>query len=452
MNSRMKTAFGIAACSLSFFLCCMQWRSVLPLHTGPVELGQSDRPSCPAACRLQSGELLVVFPAGDSKNPRNTLMIRVHSMDGGKTWTSPRPIVIATRYAVHPSVVQLRNGRVLLVYGAANPKGDEPFSGFYLSASLDRGETFSEPRLVWVRGNDFLLPFDSALELDNGDLLLPVTVRKTGGIESVAVLVSKDQGQTWNEIRPVSGTSENTIGFSHPSLHRLENGKLMCVMETSGADDFLCQTVSGDSGKTWSAPVSTGVQGALPDWFQSPSGTVFLSCRDTWPKGLSLSRSYQFGAVWEKELSFLQTEDAILFHRMVQADSVRAFVLYFAGKPNSDVKLIARVFDAGKTKTPKGFSVSSRGHHQSVLRWNAVPSADCYFIYRGSRSNFDLEPGYPFTGNVLATPLEPEYTDANVDSGKTYFYRVTAVSGKGKVVSGTGSESDPTPAIGVKIK
>ncbi len=452
MNSRMKTTVGIAACALSFFLCCMRWRSVLPLRTGPVELGQSDRPSCPAVCRLQSGELLVVFPAGDSKDPRNTLMIRIQSLDGGKTWTSPRPIVIAARHAVHPSVFQLRDSRVLLVYGTANPKGGEPFSGFYLSVSLDRGETFSEPRFIWIRGYDSLRPFDSVLELDNDDLLLPVSVRKTGGIESVAGVVSKDKGQTWKEIRPVSGTSENKVGFFNPSLHRLENGKLMCIMETSGADDFLYQTVSEDSGKTWSAPISTGVQGALPDWFHGLSGTVFLTYKDTWPKGLSLSRSYQFGSVWEKEVSFLQTEDPILFHRMVQEDSVRAFFFYFVGRANSNAKLIARVFDAGKTKTPKGFSVSSRGHHQSMLRWNAVPSADYYFIYRGSRLNFDLEPGYPFTGNVLATPLVTEYTDASVDSGETYYYRVTAVSGRGKVVSGTGSESDPTPAIGAKIR
>jgi hypothetical protein len=452
MNGKQKAFLWIAAGCACLLFSCVRMGPVSPQASKPKRIGQSDRPSRPAVCKLKSGELLVAFLAGDATDSRKTLVMSTRSRNQGKSWTSLRPILNAVRYAVHPSFTQLRDGRVILVYGTVQPDRYESYPGFYQATSPDRGETFDEARFFPVRGGDLVQTFDSVLELENGTLLLPLAMKKTGGIESVFLMVSNNKGQTWDGTRPFLNTTENKIGFFNPSLRKLDNGRLLCIMETSGTDGFLYQTVSDDSGKTWSPAVSTGIQGALPDWFQSPSGTLFLSYRDFWPGGLSLSRSYRFGTVWEKETSLSGTGDPAVFQRMVPIDSSRAMVFFFSGSEKSGATLWAASFDVGQTRTPKGFSASIHGRRSVVLRWNAVPSADYYFVYRDRRPEFDLRPGYPYWGNALATSTATEYTDAPVDSGKIYYYRITAVSGRGKVVSGSGSESDPTKAIGVNVK
>lgn len=76
------------------------------------------------------------------------------------------------------------------------------------------------------------------------------------------------------------------------------------------------------------------------------------------------------------------------------------------------------------------------GDAQVELSWEAVNEADTYNVYR-STSSSGVE-GDPIKGNVPQTSA----TDASVENGTSYYYRVTAVDGDG-------NESDPSGELKV---
>jgi len=121
-------------------------------------------------------------------------------------------------------------------------------------------------------------------------------------------------------------------------------------------------------------------------------------------------------------------------------------------KANKKSAVVGTFFAVHKPEKPKGLSVSVLDKKQVRLRWNSVKGAVYYVVYRDSTENFVPQPGIPFRGNGIATPTSLTYTDARVDSGQVYYYRVAAVAGSGEILFGTGSESDPTEAMKVKIE
>ena len=447
-------AVVLAGVCLSALICarCGRFKSVLVQSNGPKTLGESDRPSGPAVCVMPSGETAVAMLAADPKDPRKTMLSCFVMREGGRSWTVSHTMPGTLRFAADLVLHRFRDGTLVLIYSEDKSKQIETGAGFHWLIFSGQEWTFKETGFVPVPGFDFVIPSHEALELGDGKLLLPATLRKTGGIESVCLLVFEDQGRDLNGILTISSPEEAKVGFLNPTVNRLEDGRLLCVMETSGANGTLYQSVSDDSGKTWPVPVSIGIYGRNPDWMQDPSGTLFLAFDDDWPKGIGLARSYQFGTVWEKEISLYPGANAVFPPRLVRIDSASAAAFFFARGRGQKAELLFMPFYMGKTKTPRGFSVSANGRGEVKLRWNRVSSADYYFVYRGMEPDFEPMPGYPFAGNAVATAVRPEYTDVGLDSGKTFFYRVSAVAGTGKVFAGSGGESDPTAAFSVTIR
>lgn len=73
-------------------------------------------------------------------------------------------------------------------------------------------------------------------------------------------------------------------------------------------------------------------------------------------------------------------------------------------------------------QAPTGVEATN-GDVEVLLQWKPLPDAEAYKVYR-STSSTDGATGDPIEEGLAET----SYTDENVQSGTTYYYRVTAVA------------------------
>ncbi len=414
----------------------------------------------PGVTRLKSGELLVVFREGKERVSPDGKILMVLSKDAGRAWTRPDTIVSTPWDCRDPSVVQLRDGRIVVNFfqSRVNDEGELlGVVGCFTVRSFDNGKTFTAPRMVQVPGVDWAATSDAVLELNDGSLLLPAYGGKKGESSGALAVISRDGGETWEERIVIAKDPENRIHYQEPSLTQLPDGRILCMVRTVGAENFLYQVVSGDGGKTWSSPTNSRIQGQAADLHVTVERTLLCAYRDFWPGGVSFVRSYDWGRTWEKETPLFGTDEDCGHPSIVARDEDFLTVYYamLVGREDDlDAKsaILGTLFDVRQPETPRGFSASMQGKNRVSLRWNEVEDAVYYVVYRDTVRDFVSQPGYPFEGNGIANPTSPWYTDVRVRSGRTYYYRVSAVMGSGELLAGTGSESEPTEVVGVDIR
>jgi len=414
----------------------------------------------PGAASMDSGELIVVFREGQDHVSPDGKILLCRSEDHGKNWSEPDTIVSTAWDCRDPSIVQLKDGLVLVNFFQS--KYDDQGKiigavGCFTVRSFDNGKTFTAPRMVQIPDVDWSATSDGILELNDGSLILPVYGGREGETSSAIAVISRNGGETWKESVVIAKDTTGQIHFQKPALIKLPDGKILCVLRTAGADRFLYQTVSEDSGKTWSLHRSSGIQGQAANLTLTNHGTLLCAYRDFWPRGVSFVRSYDWGRTWEHEIQLSNADDDCAYPSIIPVGD-RLMVVHYGvhiRRPKTaEMKssIQGTIFNVHPPEAPRGFSVSVQGDEQINLRWNSVEGAVYYNIYRDTASDFVPVPGYPFKGNGIATPTFSRYTDVRVDSGRTYYYRVTAVAGEGELIPGTGSESEPTRAIGVEAK
>jgi len=71
------------------------------------------------------------------------------------------------------------------------------------------------------------------------------------------------------------------------------------------------------------------------------------------------------------------------------------------------------------------FACAARSAKEVKLTWDPVPGVVGYNVYRSAQPGGEYE-------RINPAPLpQPRYVDTDVEPGKTYFYRVTAVNAVG---------------------
>lgn len=107
------------------------------------------------------GRIVVHIRNHNRQNSRETL--QTESVDGGRTWSRPRPIGV---WGLPSHLLRLRDGRLLMSYGHRRP----PF-GNQARVSEDAGRTWSEPMGVSEDGAGGDLGYPSTVQLTDGSLL-----------------------------------------------------------------------------------------------------------------------------------------------------------------------------------------------------------------------------------------------------------------------------------------
>jgi len=128
----------------------------------------------------------------------------------------------------------------------------------------------------------------------DGDEVFPTGRRSAGETTRnpklrTFVVSSEDEGRSWQYLSTVAfpQADDDAVGegFDEPSMVRLDNGELLCVMR-SGNYTPLYQCRSGDGGRTWKGPVYTGLErGVDPCLIKLLDGRLLLAYGNRFPAG-----------------------------------------------------------------------------------------------------------------------------------------------------------------------
>ncbi|MBN2202404.1 exo-alpha-sialidase [bacterium] len=428
---------SVSRCNLfkdiRFTAASLTGQEILYVTAAPAELQPSDA----AAAYLSNGDLLLVFKssspeAGADRGGATVFVTR--STDRGRNWTRPATGFSVVRDFRHPVMVIIPDGPVLLAFGwqdaddSSRPAG---YPGFFVSHSMDNGVSFSTPRLIRTPLAGRVATSGSAVALEDGSVLLPLTA---GG--GVRLAVSRDNGENWTIGPAIAENAASTR--RNPSLVRLPDGRLLCLFEQGSVSSRLMTSESSDNGLTWREPVDTGVQGSRPSCAVLSGGVLACAFTDRWPSGIGLMRSFDGGVRWEcmEQLSASDSECQIA---PMNGDTLLAVCGPDQVKPGAALR--AAVFAETAPGPPAGLSGSYKHGKGNHLRWNAKKHAVYYAVYRDTASIADPPPA----GLRLATTVSTGFSDVSVDSGGTYFYRVTAVRSENAPVAG--AEGPPSAEL-----
>lgn len=240
----------------------------------------------PSVAVLRDGEMLATVVLGEAFEAVNLRTHLFRSTDDGRTWQAEGPLLVSTPGRLTSDCARLTvlPNDDLVVFMIRHDRSRHPDEGLTNHATLgfvptellllrsrDRGRTWSSPepivpplvgpafemccRITLLRDGRWLIPTQTWPGW-NGDC--------PNGVRMVA-LVSHDQGRTWPEYLDVMRAPEGKVFFWESKIVALPDGRLLA---TAWAYDDIAKTdrpnqyaISKDGGRSWSAPVSTGLQG-----------------------------------------------------------------------------------------------------------------------------------------------------------------------------------------------
>ena len=425
--------------------------------------------SSPDLVRLHSGEMLLVVRESPAGQDENGMLVCRRSTDNGNHWTSADTIVRSLWDCHDPSVVQLRDGLVIVNFHQIRRGETEGRSyriGCFTVRSFDNGRTFTAPRMVRMVDWDWTATSDAILELNDGTLLMPLYGEIDGRVRS-AVIISHDGGETWEDVSLIGGEGESSvedsieasikdkIEYSDPSFALLQDGRIGCMLTTRGLEGYLAWSVSEDGGQSWPDPQNAHIHGSRADLHRTEDGILVCAFRDQTPTGVSMVRSYDGGISWVQEQLLSGGLSDGTGPRLASSNAF-LFAVYDGFQESADgdrrsTAVIAAQFRIERLSPPQGFSGSMR-RGAVDLRWNAVPGAAYYIVYRDSDPDFEMQGSDIDSAERIVTSVDPFYTDVLPDAGQTVYYRVTAVADRGKLLKGNGNESEPSSYLEIRLR
>ena len=220
-----------------------------------------------AAGLANDGSFVVVTSGREGKNLRKGFLPNAvcRSKDGGKTWTHEGHMddIENADYVIPFGDIVKLNDKVLgcPVYTTEVHGGKNQMRS-YLFQSYDDGITWKDPLLIGERGHksdDYILymtggePFVLTVKPDR--LLAAIRRSHGGNTSDLELLVSEDQGKTWN-------VPDNMLGWGitgyleHPAhLLKLRDGRILLTYGIRWSERGIGARISNDEGRTWSPPM-----------------------------------------------------------------------------------------------------------------------------------------------------------------------------------------------------
>lgn len=156
------------------------------------------------------------------------------------------------------SLIEMRDGSLLLMYGAHQKSGDWDRGEIRQMRSRDGGKTWSSPETVFSDAKRSLFQISFA-RLANGDLGLTHTSLANGRDAFKVFRRSTDEGQTWSEPLKISDASHDYTTGPWDKLYVLASGRVIALLHCNMNPDAKKQggplgvytVYSDDHGKSW---------------------------------------------------------------------------------------------------------------------------------------------------------------------------------------------------------
>jgi hypothetical protein len=224
---------------------------------------------------LKSGRILFFYTQfhDGTSDASPAHIVRIHSDDGGRTWSQQPVVVVENGTAANVmsvSLLRLQSGAIALFYLVKRNLLDcRPV----MRVSQDEAETWSEAQPMGKTPGYFVLNNDRVIQLKNGRLVAPVAFHPAPAADSssqhprdVGALalwyLSDNEGKNWREAHTRRALPAHTnTGLQEPGVVELIDGRLFSWMRTDQGAQFGCY--STDGGQNWPLPERTTLQSPI---------------------------------------------------------------------------------------------------------------------------------------------------------------------------------------------
>jgi len=321
------------------------------------------------AVRLENGDILVVFYAGDEHvtypseaYPDAGRICMVRSKDNGKTWSSPVTIYDDVADNRDPHISQMSDGTVVLTFfntlfgDVINREGsgnspihyeqkhrERKSGGIWFLRSYDDGHSWEEKAQQISVGTYVHACSAPMRELEDGTWVYPAYHQ--GGEEAWGtVFHSTDKGETWG--KPVFiGQGSGLYLPAETDIISLKDGSIFAALRGSiKHDDLMHFSKSTDGGKTWSPVENIGFQGHAPHFLRLSNDAIVMTYRafrndaesNTGYTGFRIS--FDEGETWQGP--YLIDEFWGAYAATVELDDQTLLISYYEEGEGSAVRVI----------------------------------------------------------------------------------------------------------------
>ena len=277
----------------------------------------------PSVVVLPEGEMIATMVLGEAFEALNLRTCLARSVNNGESWSLEGPLCRGNESRLTSDFARislLPGGEPIILMarmdrtgcpgeGLSNPEtsGFAP-TGFLLFRTNDSGRTWSGPAAIVSPLGDVPLELCSpVIPLRDGRCVIPTSPWKTwdggdSGVSGMITLISHDRCETWPEYGEVMTDPAGELRFWESKIIELKDGRLCAVAwvynEALGHDLPNHYTLSGDGGKSWSKPESTGLFGQTLTPFLLDDGRILCVYRRMDKPGLWANISRIVGDRW----------------------------------------------------------------------------------------------------------------------------------------------------------
>ena len=237
----------------------------------------------PFLCELPDGRILAAHQMGQAFESVDGATFISESSDGGKSWSEPRRAFTPTERPTSEcaKITRIPDGRLVALgyrffrddpeLALGNPEtGGLLDDEIFFSISEDQGKTWGVPKAINCAWGNHAEASAPITVLQDGSWATPICgfsnwEGKAVGRNCGRLLRTYDGGKTWNDDAICVEFPGDNVSCFEQRMCQMENGTIAVI---SWNEDFVTGelynnhvTFSHDGGKTFSAPVDTGIKG-----------------------------------------------------------------------------------------------------------------------------------------------------------------------------------------------
>jgi sulfatase modifying factor 1 len=230
---------------------------------------------CPALVNCPNGDLLAIWYTCRDEPGRELGIVASRLPYGTDQWQVASDFWDAPDRNDHASALWVDSQGTIYHFNGLSAAATWGNLATVLRTSTDNGATWSTARLIMPEHGLHHMPVESVIRTREGAILVPCDA-VTEGDGGTAVLVSRDDGQTWTdpgEGRPApkfaAGATGAWIAGIHAGIVQLADGRLLALGRGDSIDGHMPMSLSDNLGESWTyraspfSPLGSGQRLAL---------------------------------------------------------------------------------------------------------------------------------------------------------------------------------------------